>query len=276
MYRAAVKDAVPRLASFFKTLAAMPNVATLPVYQTAGQELFATSPLRFHVGNSIGRVRIFGQHLNGSAHRQFHLSHLNQQLLQIPAAMSNVRTQQILRTCAFQASVDNSIGHSLSTHPIAYGTVREQHSSATPQPVEGASVPQAAKMVQSESGGGGGQKSDGDGGARKGFFANLQDVPLVPLLLGFAGAIPFVALAPPVAPLLPLPVSFLKAFHTDQVSEVFRETYSSHASVYCGGTKLELSAGCNASGFRRWFQSNNGCVQPIQIVVQKAAGPPCL
>lgn len=225
MYRAAVKDAVPRLASFFKTLAATPNVATLPVYQTAGQELFATSPLRFHVGNRIGRVRIFGQHLNGSAPPRFHLSHLNQHLLQIPAAISNVRAQQILRTYAFQASVDNSVGQSLSTHRIAYGTVREQHSSATPQPVEGASVPQAAKMVQSESGcGGGGQKSDG--GAKKGFFANLQDVPLVPLLLGFAGAIPFVALAPPVAPLLPLPVSVLKAFdlfHPDQVSEVFRK-----------------------------------------------------
>jgi hypothetical protein len=249
MYRAAVKDAGPRLVSFLKTLAATPNVATLPIHQTAVQELFATSPLRSHVGNSIGETQIF---------RRFQLFHSNQQLLQTPAAIWSVRTLQKLRTCAFQAVVDKPIGQSPFTHRIAYGTVREQHSSATPQ-AEGAAAPQAATTVQSESGGGGGQKSDG--GARKGFFANLQDVPLVPLLLGFAGAIPFVALAPPVAPLLPLPVSFLKGLDLFSPGSKYvrcSKKLTSLEQLTCG-TVVAPSLKCKASGLRIWFKSKSVC-----------------
>ncbi|GAQ83250.1 hypothetical protein KFL_001410080 [Klebsormidium nitens] len=101
------------------------------------------------------------------------------------------------------------IGISGRPSPITYSAVRQQHSNAAPH-ASGASTTQGAKKVHGESTGGkqengGGKQETNGGGTGRGFFSNLQDVPLVPLLLGFAGATPFVALAPPVAPLLPLP-----------------------------------------------------------------------
>ena len=38
-------------------------------------------------------------------------------------------------------------------------------------------------------------------------IASIGRVPPVPLLLGLGGAVPFIALAPPVSPHVPLPVS---------------------------------------------------------------------
>eukprot|EP00850_Spirogloea_muscicola_P002998 SM000011S19176 [mRNA] locus=s11:1289294:1292080:- [translate_table: standard] len=75
-------------------------------------------------------------------------------------------------------------------------------------------VPEAAaKAAAAAAARGKGYTEGGRGGGRTSSFGSrvwhsvtdLASVPLVPLLLGFAGAIPFVALAPPVSPFVPLP-----------------------------------------------------------------------
>lgn len=215
MSRAAVKEAFPRLASFLTTFSIGRNAAALQS-QMVAQEVQAASALKLDTasrGKHLLSVLFQRKHVSLSSSVSPQLWQTGTETFRSQAAASEVAASSRLQTYWHHSHLSGRPA------PITYGAVRQQHNNAVPH-ASSASTAQGAKKVHSESSGpkkvqgesNGGKQENNGGGAGRGFFSNLQDVPLIPLLLGFAGAIPFVALSPPVAPLLPLPVSAFKCW----------------------------------------------------------------